>query len=152
MENSKRVWNGIWIPKDIYLSTDAKWITKILFLEIHSFTANGKPCFFSNNYISNFLGVSDRQVSRLISDLKKMGWISETHFDGRKRYLKSNLIINFQTGDATLTEVSKQNCNKIPSSIDKNVDHIIPNNKPFNFSFKENDLDTPKNKRGEPLN
>jgi DNA-binding transcriptional ArsR family regulator len=152
MENSERIFTGVWIPKDIYLNTEAKWITKVLFLEIHSFTANGKPCFFSNNYISNFLGVSDRQVSRLISDLKKLGWITETHFDGRKRYLKSNLEINFQTGEAALTKLSKPERHKNPSSLDKNVYHNIPINKSIDFSFEENNLDTPKNKRGLPLN
>ena len=155
MKDSKRAFIGVWIPKCIYKSKEAKWIEKILFIEIHSFTANGKECFFSNEYISNFLGVSPRQVSRVITRLKELEWISETLFDGRKRYLKSNLTINFQTGEAEKTEVSRQDTAKLPTSLDINVYDTKPINKPVNFSFKEKKVDKTKmtlKKRGEPLN
>jgi len=121
MEENKRVFTGIWIPKDIYLSNDVKWISKILFLEIHSFTANGKPCFMSNEHISKFLGISIRQVTRLITELKHVGWVEETSFDGRKRYLKSKMRIDFNSGNAELTATAIQHRNTSPISLDKNV-------------------------------
>lgn len=144
MENRQRVFTGIWIPKDIYLNKEVKWIAKILFLEIHSFTANGDECFMSNEYISEFLGVSMRQVTRIIKMLKDVGWIEETSFDGRKRYLRSLMKISFDTGKAELTDTSNQHGQKCRGSIDKNVQHIKPIIKQ-DYSFKrKNDSETPK--------
>lgn len=136
MESNNRVFTGIWIPKDIYLNKDVKWISKILFLEIHSFTANGKPCFMSNEHISRFLGVSVRQVTRLITELKNIGWIEETSFDGRKRFLKSKMRIDFNSGNAELTSTSNQHRNTSPFSLDENVydTNTIKNN---NYSLIE---------------
>jgi hypothetical protein len=155
MEDSKRVFTGVWIPKAIYKNKEAKWIEKILFLEIHSFTSNGKECYFSNEHISAFLGVSPRQVTRVITSLKVLGWISETSFDGRKRYLKSNLNIDFQIGESEKTQVTSQDTDSFPSSLDTNVQHNIPVNKPINSSFKKKTEDLPKKtivERGKALN
>jgi len=155
MEDSKRVFTGVWIPKFIYKNKEVKWIEKILFLEVHSFTSNGKECFFSNEYISNFLGVSPRQVTRIISKLKELGWISETSFDGRKRYLKSNLVINFQTGEVEKTKMSTLDEIDLPTCIDTNVYDTKPFNNPINFSLKEKKEDKSNKtirERGAPLN
>ncbi|WP_251795850.1 MULTISPECIES: helix-turn-helix domain-containing protein [unclassified Arenibacter] len=53
----------------------------------------------SNRYMASFLNISERQVSRYISELKAKGWIEETAFNGRKRYLRSLLHFEFMTGD-----------------------------------------------------
>lgn len=87
--NKEREFKGIWIPRGIYLSRECCWTAKILFVEIDSFTKNEKECFFSNEYLADFLGVSVRQVQIHIKKLKEIGWIEQTGFDGRKRYLKS---------------------------------------------------------------
>lgn len=144
MEENKRVFTGIWIPRFIYLNKDVKWIEKILFLEIHSFTANGKSCYMSNEYMSSFLGISVRQVSRIITKLKKIGWIEESFFDGRKRHLRSCMKINMQTGEADTTIVSCQTRQKCLGSIDENVQHIKTITKPINSFLKKEELDTPK--------
>ena len=149
MEQSNRLFTGIWIPKDIYLNTEVKWIAKILFLEIHSFTANGKSCFMSNEYISKFLGISIRQVTRLITELKMIGWIEEASFDGRKRYLKSRMQIDFNSGRAELTISSTQHRNTSPVSLDKNVYDTKPINKQDYFFNKKNISAMPK--RAESL-
>lgn len=91
MEEKNRQFNGVWIPKEIYLDSNLNWLQKILLVEINSYTENGKACFFSNAYLSKFLGISERQVSENIKKLKTLGYIEETAFDGRKRYLKSCL-------------------------------------------------------------
>lgn len=99
MEKSESNFQGIWIPRAIYLSTEVNWCAKILFLEIHNFTENGRECYMSNKYMASFLHISERQVSRYISELKEKGWIEETAFDGRKRYLRSLLYFGSMTGD-----------------------------------------------------
>lgn len=126
MKATDRNFQGIWIPKLIYLNTEVNWYAKILFLEIHSFTEHGKECYMSNSYISSFLKISERQVSRYISELKALEWIEETSFDGRKRYLRSRLRFSFQTVDADLTILSRQHGKFYRSSIDKNDHHTKP--------------------------
>ena len=113
MKAADRNFQGIWIPKMIYLNTEVNWYAKILFLEIHSFTENGKECYMSNKYIASFLNISKRQVSRYITELKTIGWIEEISFDGRKRYLRSALEFNFRTAYP-----NRQMC---PGSMDSSV-------------------------------
>ncbi|RAJ11723.1 helix-turn-helix domain-containing protein [Arenibacter echinorum] len=103
MKPEERNFQGIWIPRSIYLNTEVNWYAKILFLEIHSFTENGMECYMSNKYIASFLHISERQVSRYISQLKSLGWIEETSFNGRKRFLRSLLYFGYDTGDPDMT-------------------------------------------------
>lgn len=147
MENKNRIFTGIWIPKDIYLNKDVRWISKILFLEVHSFTANDKPCFMSNSYISTFLGISTRQVSRIISELKNIGWIEETAFDGRKRYLKSKIRIDFNTGISELTKTSRPHRYEDHSRLDNNVHDTKPYTKQNNFTINKQGLVKPNNQK-----
>lgn len=126
MKATNRNFQGIWIPKLIYLNTEVNWYAKILFLEIHSFTENGKECYMSNKYISSFLKISERQVSRYIRELKALGWIEEVAFDGRKRYLRSMLRFSFRTVDADLTIVSRRKGQFFPASNVKSDHHNKP--------------------------
>lgn len=126
MKATDRKFQGIWIPKLIYLNTEVNWYAKILFLEIHSFTEHGKECYMSNKYISSFLKISERQVSRYISELKALGWIEEVSFDGRKRYLRSMLQFSFKAVDSELTVLSRQHGKSYRNSIDNNDHHNKP--------------------------
>lgn len=78
---------GVWIPKEIYLSKDLNWTQKILFVEIQSLD-NGEGCYASNEYLSEFLGVSKQTISDSISKLKKLGFIKQVSFDGKTRRLQ----------------------------------------------------------------
>lgn len=131
----ERNFQGIWIPKSIYLNSEVNWYAKILFLEIHSFTENGTECYMSNKYIASFLHISERQVSRYISELKTVGWIEGTAFDGRKRYLKSLLCFSFKTGKPVKTKMSRQHRQSLLGSIDKNVYQTKPVTKPETKKF-----------------
>jgi hypothetical protein len=124
MKPSDRNFQGIWIPRSVYLSTKVNWYAKILFLEIHSFTENGKECYMSNEYISTFLNISKRQVSRYIAELKNIGWIEEVSFNGRKRYLRSVLEFRFGTVEPARAKVSKQHGQFRRGSNDRNVQYI----------------------------
>lgn len=94
-ESVQRQFDGIWIPAKVYLNTELSWTAKILFSEIHSFTCNGNECFKSNQTLADFLGISIRQVQKHIDTLTSMGWIEQTGFDGRKRYLRSLMVTEF---------------------------------------------------------
>lgn len=82
---------GIWIPIEIWKDKSLSWNEKILFLEIDSYTSKDKDCYFSNEYISELLGISIANASKTLSSLIKKGYVIKTKFDGRKRYIKSAL-------------------------------------------------------------
>ncbi|MCW7492548.1 helix-turn-helix domain-containing protein [Leptospira sp. 2 VSF19] len=77
---------GIWIPARIESRKDLSISEKVILSEIESFTSNGK-CFASNEHFANLLGIRPDTVSRMISRLKKRGFVIQTGFDGRRRYL-----------------------------------------------------------------
>lgn len=75
MSSNERQFEGVWIPKEIYLRDDLTPTEKLLLAEIKCFTKNG-TCFASNEHFSKFLGISKSHVSKLISKLNKMGLIA----------------------------------------------------------------------------
>ena len=85
----ERIVKGIWIPLEIWQTTDLNWNEKILLMEIDSFTSAGKECYFSNEYICNLLNVKDRQARQYLYHLIDSGYVEVVRFDGRKRYIQS---------------------------------------------------------------
>lgn len=103
MEGNERIVKGIWFPIEIWEANDLDWNEKILLLEIDSFTSKGLDCFMSNEYIAEFLKVSDTKAGKMVNDLIRKGYVVKTKFDGRRRYIESNLI-------SRLAESAKQTC------------------------------------------
>ena len=87
----ERIVKGIWIPIEIWMNKDLSWNEKILLMEIDSFTSKDRDCYFSNEYIAELLGVSDRCASKYLSHLLKLGLVRVIKFDGRKRYIESTI-------------------------------------------------------------
>ena len=69
-----RKFKGVWIPRSIWLSKDLSITEKCLLVEIDSLSG-AKGCFASNNYFSEFLGVSTPTITRAIKRLTKLGLI-----------------------------------------------------------------------------
>jgi len=69
-----RQFKGVWIPKEIYLHDQLSWTEKILLIEIQSLQ-DGKGCWASNQYLAEFLGVSEKTVANALSRLKGLGCI-----------------------------------------------------------------------------
>lgn len=90
-QQQERLVKGIWIPIEIWKDKNLTWNEKILFLEIDSYTSKDKDCYFSNEYISDLLGINITNASKTISSLIEKGYIIKTKFDGRKRYVKTAL-------------------------------------------------------------
>lgn len=85
----ERIAKYIVIPLEIWQAADLSWSEKILLAEIDSFTAEGRDCYISNEYIANMLGVTDHTASQLVGSLARKGYIAVTRFDGRRRYVES---------------------------------------------------------------
>ena len=58
---SERDFKGIWIPREIWLSSELSLMEKVLFVEIHSLD-NERGCFASNACFAEFFGVSGWQI------------------------------------------------------------------------------------------
>ena len=126
-----RIVKGIWIPIEIWEAEDLSWNEKILLMEIDSFTAKGKDCFISDEYIAELLKINLVNANRNVSSLVKKGYIKKTRFDGRRRYLQSLLCDR-----ADLSQTIGQTClerqhtyNNTPIEEDKSSS----NNKRYDF-------------------
>lgn len=75
MEKPGRDFKGIWISKEIWLSSTLSLMEKVLFVEIHSLD-NERGCYASNRYFAEFFGVSDRQIRTHLASLKAKGFIT----------------------------------------------------------------------------
>ena len=89
--NTERDWKGIWIPREIWTHPTLKWYDKIIIMEVDSFTKRGADCFFSDRYLADFVGVSERSVRTGINRLVDEGLLERCGFDGRKRFMRSLL-------------------------------------------------------------
>ena len=74
MEQERSV-KGIWIPIEIWKDNNLTWNEKILFLEIESCTSREKDYYFSDEYISEFLGISKTNANKTLASLIKKGYV-----------------------------------------------------------------------------
>lgn len=70
-----RGFKGVWIPKEIWLHKGLTLQEKIMLVEVDSLD-NENGCFAGNDHFAEFLGVSERQVQRMIKSLKEKGFIA----------------------------------------------------------------------------
>lgn len=76
--NQKRNFRGVWIPAEIWLHKGLTLQEKMMLVEVDSLD-NDHGCFAGNAHFAEFLGLSERQVQRLIKSLKDKGYISITY-------------------------------------------------------------------------
>ena len=113
----ERIFKGIWIPAEIWETKELSWNEKVVLLEIDSFTASGRDCFISDEYIANLVGVNERTARRILSKLISLGYVKKTRFDGRKRYIESTLTDHIVRADRT--QMSGQTGQKCPNTNNK---------------------------------
>ena len=100
----ERIVKGIWIPIEIWMDKSLSWNEKIILMEIDSFTSKDRECYFSNEYIAELLGVSDRCASKYLSHLLKLGFVRVVKFDGRKRYIESTISCQAEWNNCSMQE------------------------------------------------
>lgn len=66
---------GIWIPKHIWLADDLGWSEKLLLVEIDSLDQDN-GCFATNEHFAQFFGLSKDRISKMITALKRKGYIT----------------------------------------------------------------------------
>ena len=77
MERMQRDFKGVWIPREVWLSSELSLMEKVLFVEIHSLD-NERGCFASNRYFADFFGMSPRQIATHVAALKGKGYVTVT--------------------------------------------------------------------------
>ena len=88
MEKPSRDFKGIWIPKEIWESTQLSLMERVLFVEIHSLD-NERGCYASNRYFAEFFSVSERQIQNHIAGLKQKGFIIVTIQNRYERIIRA---------------------------------------------------------------
>lgn len=71
----QRAFKGVWIPKEVWLDKSLGWSEKLLLVEIDSLD-NDEGCWASNEYFAEFFNLSKDRISKLISSLKKKGYVT----------------------------------------------------------------------------
>ena len=128
MEENKRDFKGVWIPKEIWLDARLNALDKVILTEIDSLDSSERGCFASNKYIADFCQCSETKVSTSISKLIGYGYLYVQKFDGRQRELKSRLS-KFERQDFKNCEADSQNLKE--SNIDNNTDNNTYNISPI---------------------
>lgn len=110
-----RDFKGIWIPREIWLDPRILPNEKILWAEIHSLYNRQKGgCYASNDYLCKFMGVKERRLQEMISNLKACGLVVQVSFDGRERVIKAILPPeDFEACGAEVHYTAPLGCSKV---------------------------------------
>jgi hypothetical protein len=71
----ERDFKGVWVSKEIWLNEKLGWSEKLLLVEIDSLAKNGE-CFASNEHFAKFFGLSKDRISKMVTSLKRKGFIA----------------------------------------------------------------------------
>ena len=80
-DTNKRGFEGIWIPKEIWLDTNLSALERILYAEIASFGENG--CWKKSEELMNLLGVGKGTFQKYCRNLRELGYLDEKRVFGR---------------------------------------------------------------------
>lgn len=113
---------GIWIPYEIVTDIKLNDKEKIVYSMI-LYLSKEKECIMSNSYISELLNISKIQSSRIISSLKKKGYIKiDIIYKQNSKEIALRKIIPIYTNVNTYKQI-------VAKPINENVKEIINNNK-----------------------
>lgn len=125
--NESRNFNGVWIPKKVWLDTRLNALDKVILMEIDSLDQGEKGCYASNEHLAEFCQCSKTKVSTAISKLIECGYLYIQNFDGRKRELKSRLS-NFERQNIKNCNADIQNL-KESNTVNNTVNNTVSNKK-----------------------
>jgi DNA-binding transcriptional ArsR family regulator len=88
-EEPKRGFTGFFIPVEILDDERLRNSDKLLLAEIDSLSKNEhKACYASNTHLARHLQMTTGAVANAITRLRKLGYIEDIQFDGRKRFIR----------------------------------------------------------------
>lgn len=128
-----RDFKGVWIPRELWLSRDLTGNEKIVLFEIDSFTSQEKPCFISDEYIGELVGVTPKAANRIVSSLVKKGFVEKVGFDGRNRFLRSCFNSSVEADSTQMWKQTPHKCGYTINNIPKTNTNTLSNKKPSRF-------------------
>lgn len=85
-----RSFQGIWIPKEIWLNKNISIQAKCLWAEIQSlYSEQHGGCFASDEYLMNFMGLKSTRLQEIFKELRDAGLLKTIKFNGRQRVVKA---------------------------------------------------------------
>ena len=128
------------IPANVRYS-NLKPNAKLLYGEITALSNKLGYCFASNSYFAELYGVSKNTVSRWISDLNKLGFITVQIERNSNKEIIKRIIGIAQIADRSIDKISKENTSRI-NTTSKNIyikEKFI--NEVMNFDYPKDMLD-----------
>lgn len=95
----KRNFEGVWLPRELYLRDDVSWPEKLILVEVRSFTHNDLPCFVSNEHLAHHCQVSISTIEKSIARLVKEGFLTRTRKQHNGRSTRFLTINTRKIGD-----------------------------------------------------
>ena len=143
-KKQERRFKGLWIEAGIWLTKDFTLRQKVFIAEIDSLD-NELGCIASNQYFSEFFGISTTQVSTTISSLVKAGIINVFYNKDNSRIIRINRE-KFNTYLSFLKDPLKEN---LKTSLRKLKDPSLRKLKTYNKDiynkFISNSITLPEN-------
>lgn len=134
----ERDFKGIWIPKEIWLNKNLTVMEKLFLTEVDSLD-NENGCFASNDYFSDFFGLSKNRCSEIIKSLEKKELfnISYIYRKGTKsiekriiKVLDTSIKCNRETDrgtrktENTYSEKGEDNNTSINNKVNKDIPYL----------------------------
>lgn len=104
MEEQKREFTGVWIPKRVIEDKNLKPVDRIIYAEVSCF----EICTMTNATLADRAGVSEDTASRSVGRLKENGYIAVIGFNGRVRKMQSLNSMPPQNAEAASAKPHKQ--------------------------------------------
>lgn len=144
-----RDFKGIWIPQEIWLAEDLTIHEKVLWAEIHSLYDREKGgCFASNEYLTKFFDIHERQIQRMMLNLKRKGLLIQVAFNGRTRILKAVLP---QENFEPLSQQTRHKCRgRDEVNVGADIYNITKNITNHREEPKKPDIPTQKTQKVKP--
>jgi len=133
MEEQKREFTGVWIPRKIVEDERLSWTDRALYAEVACY----ETCFVSNAFLAKRIGVSVSRIKAIVGKLKELGFLKQVGFDGRRRFLSVSIPQPYQKQDTSSTENSTPEVSKtipIDNIVDNSIDNSLdePETSPLN--------------------
>ena len=87
MSTPTRAFKGVWIPVEIWDSTELSWMEKCLLAEINSLD-NGTGCYAGNEFLAERFKTTAGNIAKIICELRSKKFVEDVAFDGRTRWIR----------------------------------------------------------------
>lgn len=147
MDEQRKEFTGVWIPKHIIDDQRLKPAARLIYAEISCFNV----CTMSNKTLGERAGCSESTAKRIVGELKSFGYLKQISFDGRIRKITSLKDLprvpgqNDQADSNKMTRQTGQNDpedNSIENSIEK-INNNYDENKVTNKISANNTTSSP---------